>query len=759
MADSDRLRELARLRAIHTQHGPPPAGSPPPPPPPLPSLTPPPPAPPAPAAPAPAAPAAGPVLPVSGETTLADLRRELEQQRLELARERLEVERLRLELAGVQAPGGRRPVSDRGPARPVSDRSRPVSDRNRSPRRGKPGESQGGSVQRRGPPVGLIAGGLLGAALAFGGAVWVALGRGESGGDQVAQGGGTVTVQPGGQPPAVKPPSVKPPSGTQGHSSAAAADQEKLDDLLAGLERLPSDPGARRQTLERLAAGVRSLRRSAGAEALEAALDRAESRIEGELERLPRQPVTPQPVAPPKPVAPRPRPVEPAPTEPEPAPRPRPTPPPPAKPDLGPGTEAVPTPPRREPSPALIELFHEALGHYDERDAIRLGRAITSLERVDPDAPETRAARGLFMDLSGRFQDAVRELEAVGEVGGLRTARALVRSLFATLRFEAARALLPRLDEREAGLWRKLIDGPFRSAYPLAADSCEAVSPGGHYRVVSDLGLDPTHLARLEKKLQGLSEGERQKQVERARKAHKGLTELCDVMEKAYKAYGKLLQSDEAPQVHPTVYVLETRADFDRFSGDLAGDVENVLGYYLPSYRVLVFYNQPEGKVPGRQLSQGTLNVLLHETFHQWLHLYVEDRPRWFDEGMAEYFGIGEMTGSGLRYGLVPQLHPSRLDNIREALTGVLPEPMSLSDMIRAPRSTFYGSNSAVNYAQAWSFVHYLGSSSKGQKLLREYFHALRRGLDQEAAFREVFAGIDFPALERDWREYVGRLR
>jgi hypothetical protein len=384
---------------------------------------------------------------------------------------------------------------------------------------------------------------------------------------------------------------------------------------------------------------------------------------------------------------------------------------------------------------------------------------VTALERLADDAPETRAARGLFLDLSARFQDAVRELEQVGELGGRRTARALVRSLFATLRLEAARAALSRLPEDEAEEWRKLIDGPFRAAYPLAAESCAATTPGGHYRVITDLGLEPGHLARLENKLVGLPEAERQKLLDKARKAHKGLTELCDVMEKAYKAYGKLLSSEEEPQVRPTVYVLDTQADFDRFSSGLAGDLENVLGFYLPSHRVLVFYNQPEGRQPGRALSQGTLNVLLHETFHQWLHLHVEDRPRWFDEGMAEYFGIAEIGAAGLRYGLVPQLHPSRLDNIREALTGVLPAPMSLADMIRAPRSTFYGANRSVNYAQAWSFVHYLGSSTKGQKLLRGYFQALRRGLDQEGAFREVFADVDLRALERDWREYVGKLR
>ena len=757
MSDEERARELAELRAAHarapadpqrrpSERGAVPRPAVPPPPPPLPVL----PVPPA----GPPTGSADPVLPVSTELTLPGLRRELEVQRLELARERLEVERLRLELTQLQggAPAAAVPVR-----RGASDRGA----RQGAPRRGgKPGESQGGQRGRRGPSGPLVALGLGGALLACGGAAWFALAGGGDPPPPAGSGAGVARLDPSAL--AEPPLPARPPAGDD---SASVELRQKLTALEAGLEALPADPVARRQALERLAAGLRGLRRSEAADALSARLDRLETRIESALEALPPA-GRPAPAPTPAPRDPRPqepRPLEPAPREPERAP-PAPSPPRPKRPVEPPpeaGTRETPAPPRPAASQELADLLDAALGHYDARDEVRLGRSLTAMEGLAGDAPETRAVRGLFMDLAGRFKDAANELEKAGEAGGVRVAEALVRSLFATMRYEAARAVLPRLAERDAALWRTLIDGPFRRDYPLSADMCVASTDDGNYRVITDLGLPPGHLARLEQRLATAPEGERQKLVEKARKAHKGLSELCDVMDKAYKAYGKLLQTDEPPQVRPTVYVLASRGDFDRFSGALQfSDMENVLGYYVPDFRVLVFYDQPEGRVAGRALSRGTLEVLLHETFHQWLHLHVEDRPRWFDEGMAEYFGIGEVTASGLRYGLVPSAHPSRLDNIRDALSGGSSSgPMSIPDLLRAPRATFYGAGSAINYAQAWSFVHYLGSTTKGQKLLREYFKALRRGLDQEAAYREVFAPLDLVALEKEWKEYVGRLR
>jgi hypothetical protein len=309
-----------------------------------------------------------------------------------------------------------------------------------------------------------------------------------------------------------------------------------------------------------------------------------------------------------------------------------------------------------------------------------------------------------------------------------------------------------------------LVDGPFRARFPNAAEVLEARSADGHYRVITDLGLTRTELSALEQKLVHVSDPtERAEAIDRARRKHRGLKELCDVMEKAYKAYDKLFGPDRPGEVVPTVIVFSDRMQFDAFGKRLQiGSVEHALGYYHPRYRVLVFYDQDEGdRRRGNVISPDTMETLLHETFHQWLHLYVPDAPRWFDEGLAEYFGIAQLTKNELRYGLIPQTQPSRLTYIRLALNGDgVQRPWPLQRLLNADAASFMHPNmSGVNYAQAWSFAHFLGSSAGGQKLLRDYFGALRDGADQATAYDRVFAAIDLGKLELEWRQHVGKMR
>jgi hypothetical protein len=219
-------------------------------------------------------------------------------------------------------------------------------------------------------------------------------------------------------------------------------------------------------------------------------------------------------------------------------------------------------------------------------------------------------------------------------------------------------------------------------------------------------------------------------------------------------------------RIVPSVYVFSSKAGFATFTQALGlGSTENTLGYYSPTWRILCFYEEvpPARRASGAALSGDTMETLLHETFHQWLALYVKRAPHWFNEGLAEYFGFSEITPEGLRYGLVPTRHPSRLDNLRQALTrqNGLSEPLPLRTLLRADRDAFMDpAQCAVNYAHAWSVAHFLGASRGGRKLIKDYFLALRDGKDLDGAFDAVFAGkIDLEQLEREWRAHVDGLR
>ena len=150
----------------------------------------------------------------------------------------------------------------------------------------------------------------------------------------------------------------------------------------------------------------------------------------------------------------------------------------------------------------------------------------------------------------------------------------------------------------------------------------------------------------------------------------------------------------------------------------------------------------------------------MHETFHQWLHLYVADAPPWFNEGLAEYFGICKLERSRLVYGLVPPLNrASRLSNMRDSLLGMSSEPWGLPRLLTATQGQFMGSHPALNYAQSWSFVHYLASSKQGREKLRAYFRGLQAGVDQAQLFEQVFGDLPSEALQQSWRDYVLRLK
>ena len=377
---------------------------------------------------------------------------------------------------------------------------------------------------------------------------------------------------------------------------------------------------------------------------------------------------------------------------------------------------------------------------------------------VEGRCPGADGARGLVAFRDGDFPAAHTLLSEVEEPSSTILDTSYRAGLFAG-RYDAVRAALEEDPDADPVL-RSLAFGPWHKRLPHAAGAMERITPKGHYRVMTDLGLSPEQLGALDSKLADASPTSRASLIKRARKKHRGLQALASTMDKAYAAYDKLFGIRRACEVVPTVYLFSDRGAFDAFSQTLnIGSTENVLGFYMPRYRVLVFFDQGDGAKPG-QISCDTQETLMHETFHQWLHLYVEDAPPWFNEGLAEYFGICKLQRSRLIYGLVPPLSgASRLSNIRDGLLGMSSEPWALQRVLTASQSQFMASHPAMNYAQSWSFVHYLASNRAGREKLRAYFQGLRSGADHLTLFEQVFGDVPSEALERSWRDYVLRLK
>ncbi|MCA8960258.1 MAG: hypothetical protein KDC38_07080, partial [Planctomycetes bacterium] len=151
-----------------------------------------------------------------------------------------------------------------------------------------------------------------------------------------------------------------------------------------------------------------------------------------------------------------------------------------------------------------------------------------------------------------------------------------------------------------------------------------------------------------------------------------GLDAAAQVMEIVHKSYTKVIPF-KTDKTISRVYVLSTNEKYAAFNTAVTGDAaENTLGYFAPSLRILVINADPRDyKEIYGGITADSMDTMFHEGFHQFARLHAPDIHVWFNEGMAEYFGIGgKITRKSLTYGNVPTKHPSRLDNIRWSIQG-----------------------------------------------------------------------------------------
>lgn len=143
-----------------------------------------------------------------------------------------------------------------------------------------------------------------------------------------------------------------------------------------------------------------------------------------------------------------------------------------------------------------------------------------------------------------------------------------------------------------------------------------------------------------------------------------------------------------------------------------------------------------------------------HETCHDVLEYVAGTLPPWVSEGLCELAEVTPVVDGRLDR---PPVNREWLRILAKALdAGTLPAIAALIDM--SP-GEFYGSDSQIHYAAAWSFCHFLVTrrGEKGLRLLRSVLEAVQSGGAGKAA--EPLRGAFTPkALEGPWRAHVGAL-
>ncbi len=238
------------------------------------------------------------------------------------------------------------------------------------------------------------------------------------------------------------------------------------------------------------------------------------------------------------------------------------------------------------------------------------------------------------------------------------------------------------------------------------------------------------------------------------------------------------LHAPEFPLVAVVFADRQSYLDFTR--PELGNAGETIIGYYALLSNRMTMYDltgvESEGRggrgrtaaqinqVLARPAALQTVATIVHEATHQiafncGLHTRLSDCPRWFSEGIAEYFETPDLH-SAKGWKNVGAVNQTRLEGF---LHYAAARPAnSLERLLRDDARFSDAKRSLDAYAESWAltyfllhkhpkqYVTYLAMLSKKKPLLRD---APEKRLDE---FRQAFG--DLKPLDAEFQRYIERL-
>lgn len=208
--------------------------------------------------------------------------------------------------------------------------------------------------------------------------------------------------------------------------------------------------------------------------------------------------------------------------------------------------------------------------------------------------------------------------------------------------------------------------------------------------------------------------------------------ELAKELEKIANEYTQVLPWSRNPIIRFRVMYFANRFDYNEYHRDLFGETASAGGagaYYWSAIKQLVVVNCDD-----------FLAIVRHEAFHQFLNYFVDDAPRWFNEGTAAYI---EKSYPGdphlnLRYRRDVRQYMARLPKLRELMH------FNVQQWKGDPREYLF-------YCQASSFIYWLRKNGHGH-LLDEYLRLLVMGFPGNVAFERTFGKVNLDEMEEQWK-------
>jgi Tfp pilus assembly protein PilF len=199
--------------------------------------------------------------------------------------------------------------------------------------------------------------------------------------------------------------------------------------------------------------------------------------------------------------------------------------------------------------------------------------------------------------------------------------------------------------------------------------------------------------------------------------------------------------SANAP-VPTTVYVFRSDSAMDLYKPLYRGKPASASGYFLA---------RDDGNFIALSAAWNSdpRRVIYHEYLHFFVHNNFPRLPRWYDEGLAEFYSTFQANDTEARIGLVVEEHVGLL-----RVAPLIPLERFFAITESSPEYNEQ-SRRGIFYAQAWALVHYLMRGDPEKKpQLASYLAALQRGQPVAEAFRASFR-MEFSGLLSELLRYV----
>ncbi|QFU22852.1 DUF1570 domain-containing protein [Shewanella eurypsychrophilus] len=200
-----------------------------------------------------------------------------------------------------------------------------------------------------------------------------------------------------------------------------------------------------------------------------------------------------------------------------------------------------------------------------------------------------------------------------------------------------------------------------------------------------------------------------------------------------YKSY--LPESGVAP-VKVNLTLAKSKSSYNRLQAKYAPKLGPSQGFYVARQNMAVVHHKND-----KQAHQTSV----HEAVHVLNAGLFGPTPRWFNEGMAEYFESIEMSG------FVAKI-PAR--DWKRTLAG---KKLSVNALLSAKRQTWAGSQQTSLYAQSHSLIHFLMSSKQGKqtitKLLAHMVQTRCEASDPKSVLSRYPSGLN--KLHTDWIAWI----